>query len=248
MLLDYSIYWSVGNSVAGLHLSVAERSLPLLNLVEMLYQPRAQLLLCRWGQLQDHLHKAQRLKNGKIATSVDNNMRAWGAQLLKGNRLARLVGTARSRLCVGKHMIQTVAQDHCQYIKDDLALARCTELLELPAATLQLFVVLLNLRALCVVTHDPRRAPAQISGHQDDRIGPLFLLIPEPNHTGVQRHLTLCPHMLNPAHQGNALLGPGGMALPPVCHVGQLYGLLRCEHVRFERHDDIDPTLTLQVG
>src|SRR2546429_3877202 len=37
--------------------SVAERSLPLLNLVEMLSQPRAQLLLGRWGQLQDHLHK-----------------------------------------------------------------------------------------------------------------------------------------------------------------------------------------------
>src|SRR5438105_8616950 len=29
------------------HISVAERSLPLLNLVEMLYQPRAQLLLHR---------------------------------------------------------------------------------------------------------------------------------------------------------------------------------------------------------
>src|SRR4029434_3651384 len=48
-------------------ISVAERSLPLLNLLEMLYQPRAQLLLGRWGQLQDYLHKAQRLKNGKAA-------------------------------------------------------------------------------------------------------------------------------------------------------------------------------------
>src|SRR5215468_2821404 len=104
-------------------LSVAERSLPLLNLVEMLYQPRAQLLLCRWGQLQDHLHKAQRLKNGKVAPSVDNNMCALGAQLLKGNRLARLVGKASARLCVGKQMIQTVAQYHRQYIKDDLAIA-----------------------------------------------------------------------------------------------------------------------------
>src|SRR6516162_5845529 len=114
----------------------------------MLYQPRTQLLLCRWGQWQDHLHKAQRLTNGKVAPSVDNNMGALGAQLLKGNRLARLVGKASSRLCVGKQMIQTVAQDHRQYINDDLALARRTELLELPAATLQLFVVLLNLRAL----------------------------------------------------------------------------------------------------
>ena len=38
--------------------SVAERSLPLVNVVEMLCQPRAQLLLHRWGQLQDHLDKA----------------------------------------------------------------------------------------------------------------------------------------------------------------------------------------------
>jgi hypothetical protein len=81
--------------------SVAERSLPLLNLVELLYQPHAPVLLSRWGQLQDHLHKAQRLKNGKAAPSVDNTMRAMGAQLLKGNRLARLVGKASSRLCVG---------------------------------------------------------------------------------------------------------------------------------------------------
>src|SRR5215510_14530489 len=77
---------------------------------------------------------------------------------------------------------------------------------------------------------------------------PPFLLMPEPNHTSVQRHLTLCPHMLHTAHQGNALRGPGGMAFPPVCHCGYLYSLLCCEHVRFERHDDIDPALTLQVG
>ena len=37
-------------------ISVAERSLPLLNVVEMLYQP----------------HKGQRLKNGKATPSVDN--------------------------------------------------------------------------------------------------------------------------------------------------------------------------------
>ena len=73
----------------------------------MLYQPRAQLLLCRWGQLQDHLHKAQRLKNGKIATSVDNNMRALGTQLLKGKGLARLVGKSRPGRRVGKQMIST---------------------------------------------------------------------------------------------------------------------------------------------
>ena len=72
--------------------------------------------------MQDHLDEAQGLKDVKIAPCVHDNMRALGAQLLKGNRLARLVGKARSRLCVGKQMIQTVAQDHCQSIKDDLAL------------------------------------------------------------------------------------------------------------------------------
>src|SRR5262249_7693914 len=101
---------------------------------------------------------------------------------------------------------------------------------------------------LFIVTHDPRGVQLQISRHYNNMISPLFLLSPEAHHTGVQRHLTLCPPMLHTAHEGNALFGPGGMALPPVCHCGQLYGLLRCEHVRFERPDDIDPALTLQVG
>src|SRR5215813_1283419 len=63
-------------------------------------------------------------------------MRALGAQLLKGQRLPRLVGKSRSPLRVGKQMVQAVAQHHRQHIKDDLTIARGTELLQLPAATL----------------------------------------------------------------------------------------------------------------
>src|SRR5919197_3429924 len=76
----------------------------------------------------------------------------------------------------------------------------------------------------------------------------LFLLIPKANHTGVQWHRTLCPHMLHAAHQGNRLVGPGGMRLPLVGHLSQLYGLLRRQHVGFERDDDIDLALALEYG
>src|SRR5437667_12565095 len=86
--------------------SVAERSFSLLNLVEMLCQPRAQVLLHRWGQVQHHLDKAQGLKDGKIPPRIHDTMRPWGAQLLKGERLARLIGKSRPRLRVGKQMIQ----------------------------------------------------------------------------------------------------------------------------------------------
>src|SRR5215510_13651972 len=106
-------------------------------------------------------------------------MRALGAQLLKGNRLARLVGEARSSLRVRKQMIQTVAPYDRLHVKDDLTIAGCTELLELPSAALHLLVVLLNLRTLFVVAHDPRRTQLLIGGHQDDRVGPLFLRIPK---------------------------------------------------------------------
>ena len=50
-------------------------------------------------------------------------MRALGAQLLKGKGLARLVGKSCPRLCVGKQMIETVAQHHGQHIKHNLTLA-----------------------------------------------------------------------------------------------------------------------------
>ncbi len=46
-------------------------------------------------------------------------MRALGAQLLKGDRLARLVGKSPPRLRVGKQMVETVTQDDRQYIKDN---------------------------------------------------------------------------------------------------------------------------------
>ena len=89
--------------------SVAERSLPLWNLVEMLCQPRAQVLLHRGRQLQDQLDKAQGLKDFKGAPSVHNNMRALGTQLLKGKGLARLVSKSCPGRRVGKQMIQAIA-------------------------------------------------------------------------------------------------------------------------------------------
>src|SRR6266566_8641633 len=59
--------------------SVAERSLPLWNLVEMLCQPRAQALLHRGRQWSDHLDKAQGLKDFKGAPSIHDNMSPLGA-------------------------------------------------------------------------------------------------------------------------------------------------------------------------
>src|SRR5207245_4829562 len=47
-------------------ISVAERSFPLLNLVEMLCPPRSQSLLYGWRQVQDHLDKAQGFKDFKV--------------------------------------------------------------------------------------------------------------------------------------------------------------------------------------
>src|SRR5712691_7275413 len=106
-----------------LPISVAERSLPLLNLVEMFCQPRAQVLLHQGRPLQDHLDKAQRLKDFKVASRIHDNTRALGAQLLESDRLARLVGKPRSCLRVDKQMIETIAQHHRQHIKDDLTIA-----------------------------------------------------------------------------------------------------------------------------
>src|SRR5262252_9659687 len=137
-------------------------------------------------------------------------------------------------------MIETVAQHYRQHIKDNLTITRGTELLELPAATFHLLVVLLDLGTLFVVAHDPRRAPLLIGWDQNDIVSPLFLLIPEANHTGVQGDPTLWPHMFDTAHPGNVLLGPRGMHGPLVLHLGELNGLLRRQHVGFERHDDID--------
>ena len=68
----------------------------------MLCQPRSQSFLNRCGQLQDQLDEAQGLKDVEIAPSVHDNMRALGAPLLKGDRLARLVGKASTGLRVGK--------------------------------------------------------------------------------------------------------------------------------------------------
>jgi hypothetical protein len=107
--------------------------------------------------LPDHLDKAQGLKDVKVAPSVHENMRPLGAQLRKGKRLARLVGKSSPRLRVAKQMIQTVASHHGQHIKDDRTMAGRTELLELPAATFHLFIVLLDLRTLFLMAYDPRR-------------------------------------------------------------------------------------------
>jgi len=52
-----------------------------------------------------------------------------------------------------------------------------------------------GLALLKAIRADPRRAQILIGCHQDDMVGPLFLRIPKANHTGVQGHLTLWPHM-----------------------------------------------------
>src|SRR5262245_64920109 len=137
-------------------------------------------------------------------------------------------------------MIETVAQHHRQYRKDDLTVARGAELLELPTTTFHLLVVLLTLGTVFVVAHYPRRAQLLIGCDQNDMVRPFFLLIPEANHTGVQGHVTLGPHMFDAPHPGNVLLGPGGMHSPRVLHLGELNSLLRREHFGFERHADID--------
>ena len=50
--------------------------------------------------------KTERLKDFKEASRVHDNMRASDTQLLKGERLARLVSKSNPRRCVGKQMIQ----------------------------------------------------------------------------------------------------------------------------------------------
>src|SRR4029453_18778842 len=76
--------------------------------------------------------------------------------------------------------------------------------LYLPTATFHLLLVLLDPRALFIVAHDPRCVQLQIGRDQDDMISTLFLLMPEANHTGVQGHGPLGPHMLNAAFRGAA--------------------------------------------
>src|SRR5437879_11368405 len=94
--------------------SVAERSsFSFLDRVQMCVKPMAQLILGRSRQLQDEMRKTERLKDFKEAPSVHDNMRALGTQLLKGERLARLVGKSNTRLYVGKQMIKTLASHHC---------------------------------------------------------------------------------------------------------------------------------------
>ena len=73
--------------------------------------------------MQDHLHKAQGLKDFKVASSVHNNMRTMSAELRKGDSLARLVGKAHPCARVSKQMRQTAAQHDRQDIKHDLTIA-----------------------------------------------------------------------------------------------------------------------------
>src|SRR4030095_529978 len=89
--------------------SVAERSFSLLHHVQMCVKPMAQPILGRSRKLQDEMRETERLKDFKEASSVHNNMRALGTQLLKGERLACLVGKSSTRRYVGKQMIQAVA-------------------------------------------------------------------------------------------------------------------------------------------
>src|SRR5574341_2555248 len=102
--------WSNTSDHVQYRFSVAERSsFSFLDCVQMCVKPMAQLILGRSRQLQDELRKTERLKDFKEAPSIYNNMRALGTQLLKGERLARLVGKSNTRLYVGKQMIQTIA-------------------------------------------------------------------------------------------------------------------------------------------
>src|SRR5262245_42481594 len=89
--------------------SVAERSFSFLDCVQMCVKPMAQTILGRSRQLQDEMRKTERLKDFKETPSIHDNMRALGTQLLKGERLARLVGKSNTPLCVGKQMIKTIA-------------------------------------------------------------------------------------------------------------------------------------------
>ena len=82
----------------------------------MFVKPMPQPFLHSGWQLQQQLHKTQGLEDFKIAPCVHDNMRALGAELLEGDRLACLVGKAYRFLGVGKQMIETVAQHHSQHI------------------------------------------------------------------------------------------------------------------------------------
>src|SRR6266446_819263 len=135
-------------------------------------------------------------------------MRALGTQLLKGKGLARLVSKACPGRRVSKEMIQAIASYHRQDIKDHLAIARRTQLLELPTTAFHLLIVLLNFGTFFIMTHNPRGVELTICRNQDDMVCLLFPLIPELNHTGIQRHRTFAPHMLHTAYQRYALRGP----------------------------------------
>jgi hypothetical protein len=58
--------------------------------------------------VQDQLHKAEGLKDFKVAASVYDNMRPLSAELLKGDRLTCLVGKSTPGLCIRKEMVQAV--------------------------------------------------------------------------------------------------------------------------------------------
>ena len=64
------------------------------------------------------MDKGEGLKNLKITTGIDNNMRAIGMQLFQDNRLTRFVGKAYPRMGIGKEMRQTLAQKHAYQIPD----------------------------------------------------------------------------------------------------------------------------------
>src|SRR5262249_56653404 len=114
--------------------------------------------------------------------------------------------------------------------------------------TLHLFIVLLDLGTLFIVAHDPWCVQFESGRDQDDMIRTLFLLMPKANHPGMQRHLTLGPHMLYAAPQGNRLCGPGAMRLPLVGHLGQLHGLLRRQHIGLGREYGLELAWAVAPG
>lgn len=90
----------------------------------MLIHPNAEAILDFWWQSQDQPHKTERLKNLKITIGINNDMGSSCAQLLEGQRLARLVGKTRTSFGIGKEVIETITERNHQNIEDDLTVTR----------------------------------------------------------------------------------------------------------------------------
>jgi len=173
----------------------------------MLIKPMAQPLLRNRRELQEKTRQAQGLEDCNIAPRIGHDRRPATAPLCKGKRLPRLVRQTAPSLRVAKQMIQALAQDHRRNIQHDRTVARCTQFFALPAATLHVLIILFNLWTLFVVAHDPWPREPLICGHQDHRVQDGLLPVPRAHHTGMERHVTRIPHVLNAFDTGDVLVG-----------------------------------------